>query len=483
VPIPDVIITQLDGALGILPPSAGKMLAFVGVASLGAIATPAAFSRASDIQANFGEGITVEAACYAIERYGKPVIFVRSATSTPGAAGVLVDDGVLGTSVITNDVSSAPLDDYEAGVLIVGGGTKGTAGITYQWTLDGGRTYSPITALGIAGTITIPNSGVVFAIGAGTLLAGDTWSTRTTAPISDAAAVAAALTALGAALLPWEFAYVTAPILPTTLAAIDTAASSLAAAGKFRWFVGNTRMPNEGETEAAYKTSLDGLFGDLSCKSLSLYAGAAKTVSSVSYRNYRRPIAFSVAPRQSSVSEEINLAEVDLGPLPGVTIRDSNGNPDEHDEAINPGLDDSRFGTARTWDGVEGVYITWPRIFAPTGSDFQIAPYRRVMNLFCETVRLYMLHRIAKPIRVDKATGFILEADALEIEAGALAQLRTVLMKKPKASDVQFVLSRTDNLISTQTLTGDGRLVPLAYPKFIEIVLGFNNPALRVVAV
>jgi hypothetical protein len=105
------------------------------------------------------------------------------------------------------------------------------------------------------------------------------------------------------------------------------------------------------------------------------------------------------------------------------------------------------------------------------------------MNLFCETVRLYMLHRIAKPIRVDKATGFILEADALEIEAGALAQLRTVLMKKPKASDVQFVLSRTDNLISTQTLTGDGRLVPLAYPKFIEIVLGFNNPALRVVAV
>ena len=480
---PEVIITQLDGALGILPPSAGKMLAIVGAASAGPIATPAAFARATDVQTNFGGGDAVEAACYAIERYGKPVIFVRATSSVPGTLGAVDVTGVTGTSVVSADGASAPTDYLDAKVRIVNGGTRGVAGITYQESLDGGYSYSPVKALGVATTITIPNSGIIFALAAGTLVAGDAWSARAVGPAPDAAALTVALTALQSSNLPWELAYITSPIDAAALAAIDTRATAMAAIGKYRWFIGNTRMPNAGETEAQYKTAMDLIFSALASKNLSLYSGAAKTISSVSYRNYRRPLAMAVAPRQSSVSEEVNIGMIDLGPLPGVSIRDSNGNPDEHDEAVNLGLDDSRFGTARTWDGYEGVYVTWPRIFAPTGSDFQLAPYRRVMNVFCETVRNYMLLRLAKPIRLNKATGFILEADAIEIESGVLAQLRAVLMTKPKASDVQFVLSRTDNILSTQTVTGDGRLVPLAYPKFIAITLGFNNPALRVVSV
>jgi hypothetical protein len=73
----------------------------------------------------------------------------------------------------------------------------------------------------------------------------------------------------------------------------------------------------------------------------------------------------------------------------------------------------------------------------------------------------------------------ILETEALEIEAGANVQLRSVLLAKPKASDVVFVLSRTDNLLSTRTLTGDVRVVPLAYPETIQISVGFFNPALQ----
>jgi hypothetical protein len=480
---PDVIITQLDGALGILPPSFGKMLALVGVADSGPIATPAAFARSADVQSTFGGGPTVEAACYEIEHFGKPVIVCRATATNPGTTANLVITGVTGTSIVTVGTGTSN-DDYEFKVLIVAGGTIGVAGITLKYSLDGGRTYSAVTALGTANHFTIPNSGGVdFAFAAGTFIANDVFTARGNAPTPSGSDLATALDALKNSTLSWEFFFATCPVDATILSTIDSKISAMAAVGKYRWAIGNTRMPNVGESESSYKTALDGIFGSLSCKSLSLWAGAAKTLSSVSYRNYRRPVALSLAALHANVSEEINVAAIEEGPLSGVQIRDSNGNPDEHDESVNPGLDDSRFGTLRTWDGYQGVYPTWPRILAPTGSDFQLVPYRRVMNLFCETVRNYMLLRLAKPIRVNGTTGFILEADALEIEAGVLAQLRAVLLTKPKASDVSFALSRTDNLLSTQTLTGDGRLVPLAYPKFISISLGFNNPALRTVQV
>ena len=168
-----------------------------------------------------------------------------------------------------------------------------------------------------------------------------------------------------------------------------------------------------------------------------------------------------------------------------MSLRDANGNvdPKYHDESNNPGLDDSRFLTLRSFDGQAGVYVNRPRIFCPQGSDFQIVPYRRVFKIFQETCRDYFLRRLSKIVYVSTKTGFILEEEALEIEAGVLAALKSQLMQKPKASGVQFTLSRTDNILSTKTLHGDGRLTPLAYSEFISLTLGFLNPALQVVAV
>jgi hypothetical protein len=192
-------------------------------------------------------------------------------------------------------------------------------------------------------------------------------------------------------------------------------------------------------------------------------------------------VSFSTAAREAFVSQEIDIADVNLGTLEGVSIRDVNGNPDEHDESLNPGLDDLRFGTLRTWDG-EGVYVNRPRLFSPNGSDFQLMPHRRVMNLAMETLRSYFIRRLNRPVLVSSTTGFILESEALEIEAGVMAQLRAQLLAKPKASAVQFTLSRTDNLLSTRTLTGSARVIPLAYPEDVELDVGFYNPALQVLA-
>lgn len=179
------------------------------------------------------------------------------------------------------------------------------------------------------------------------------------------------------------------------------------------------------------------------------------------------------------MSEEINVADVNLGPLPGVLLVDDLGRPIAHDEALNPGLDDARFVTLRTWEGIQGVYVTRPRLLAPSGSDFEIAPYRRVINIAKEALRLYLIRRLHRPIRVSRTTGLILERDARDIEIGGLAVLRALLGAQPKASDWEFVVSRTDNLLSTKTLTVTGRIIPLGYPEFIDFELGLANPAVE----
>jgi hypothetical protein len=479
---PSVSITELDGALGVLPPSAGKLLACVGTSSAGPLNVPSTFSKVKPLTAAFGSGPLVEAAAYHIERHGKPVVVVRTGSATPGASGALDSTAKVGSSVVT--VTGTPTDDFEAVWKAVSSGTIGTAGISFVWSLDGGRTWSPVTQLGTATDFTFPGAGGLgLAFAAGTIAAGDTVSTQTTAPAPNVTELGEALDALAASSITWEQAEVTNPVDANSVDVLDLKMAALTAAGKYRWWSGNTRLPDVSETEATYRAALDTAFGATATTHGELCSGAAKITSSITGRKYRRPASFVVAARHAAVSEEINIADVNLGPLVGVSIRDLNGNPDEHDESINPGLDDARFTVLRTWEGLQGVYVNRPRLFSPNGSDFQLVPHRRVMNLGHAALRLYFLRRLNRPVIVSKVTGFILEDEALEIESGALGVLRSELLSKPKASDVMFALSRTDNLLSTFTMTGDARILPLAYPEFIQLTVGFVNPALQVRAV
>lgn len=479
---PNVTITELDGALGILPASAGKLYAVVGTSTTGPTDTPATFARTKDVIANYGGGPLVEKACHYIERTGKPVVLVRSGQTTAGLNGTIDITGVTGTSVVT--YSGAPNDDYEPYFKVVTGGTVATPGITFKWSLDGGRTLSPVTALGSATAFAFPGAGGTgLAFAAGTLVAGDTVKGRTTAPQWNSTELGTALEALKNSAVSWEIVHVCGAIDAAAFDAIELKIAALFALGKFRAWIGNARVPSVAESEATYLAALNTIFSAKASTFGQLCAGACKLTSSVNGRKYKRPVSFAIGARTASVSEEVNVADPNLGGLVGVDIRDANGNLDEHDESANPGLDDARFTVLRTIEGYAGVYVNRPILFAPSGSDFRLMPHRRVMALAEDALRAFFMRRLNKPIRVSLQTGFILETEALEIEAGAMAVLRGALMAKPKASGVEFALSRTDLLLSTFTLTGDARVTPLAYPEQISLTVGFRNPALQVLRV
>lgn len=141
-----------------------------------------------------------------------PAAIYSTVEGDPGEYGTIDISGVTGTAVpVLGDTD--PYGTYEAQILIVSGGTIGTSGITYKWSLDAGRTYGPLQRLGVLDTITIPNSGVSFEIEppAGQVTAliaaavearADTLAHLADITVHDAADTSAAQIALAASSVP-----------------------------------------------------------------------------------------------------------------------------------------------------------------------------------------------------------------------------------------------------------------------------------------
>ena len=230
---PAVTITELDGSLGVLPPSAGKLFALVGNASGTGLAvdTPATYARIKDVVAALTAGPLVEAAAHYIERYGKPVLLVKTG-ATVAASVTAVTSVATGTSVVTIASSPTPSDDYELYLKIITGGTRGTAGVTYQVSLDGGRTFLPVEALGTATEIVVTGAGgVTFEVAAGTFVAGDYHTARCTAAQWNSSEISSALTALGNSVASWEIVQIVGAIDATTFDTIDGKISGMATSG------------------------------------------------------------------------------------------------------------------------------------------------------------------------------------------------------------------------------------------------------------
>jgi len=473
--VPQVVITELDGQLGTLPIGT-RCLVVIGDTSTGTVNVPAPYARTKDVVAAFGSGAAVVLANRFIGLYNKPVIIVKTAATTVATSTAVVPVNS-GTSVFSAGADTTADDSYEPYIVFLTGGTVGTAGITYQDSLDGGRTLSPVRQLGIANTIVIPNAGGIgIALAAGTIVAGATATWRTTGPAPNAADLTAALTALANYTGSWDVAAFANPIDGTLIDTIETGFANASLLSKC--YIASFRIPTIGESEATYKTAFDTAFGAKATTKGGVCAGACESVDAVTGRQYLRPALFDVAPRIASQSEEIDAANTDE-PLPGCNITDVNGNPKHHDERLNPGLDDSRAITLRTFLELQGTYINNPRLLSASGSDFEFIQHRRIMNIARLALINYFTRRLSKPVLVNATTGTILEEEARDIEAGADALLSATLLTKPKASDARCVLNRTDNIISTKKLRATAYIVPLAYPKLIEIDLGFRNPILQ----
>lgn len=381
----------------------------------------------------------------------------------------LAGSGPVASNVTHTD---SPLDAYNALVTVTTTGAAGAGVFTYS--LDGGINPSGQILIPSSGKYGIPNSGIVLNF-SGTFTAGDTYVfTTTTAGFSNSD-ITTALTTLNNSAT--EFAWVhiigmgaNAAAAAATAAVIQVAMNAAFTAYRFIFAV--MECPTNGSgTSTEADSVVAAAFASVSADRVGVCAGDVKAVSPISGRTLRRNLAWAYTARLGAIQPGRSPAIPGDKPLPGVISI-------YRDEQATPLLDAARFVTARTIPGTPGYFITSGNMMAPPGSDFSEVDRRRVMDVACRIVRKALLPYLNAPIRVDTATGFVYEPEALQIESLVNGQLVAGVVATGDASGSTVKLSRSQNILSTNTEPVEVRIVPLGKMKFIKVNIGYSNPAL-----
>jgi len=482
-PLPSVTINKVQTNVGSAPASVAGVLAIIAGSQTGSQNLPASYSRSDTALSTFGYGPLVEYGAYVIDTANQPVVLLRSVQSQAATYGTITSN-VTGTSVPTAG-ATAPLEHYQVVVKIIAGGTIGVTGVTYQYALDG-STFSGTQALGTLNTLTIPNSGVSFALSAGTLIAGDSWSVFTERALSTNADLGASLTALGNTRIAWEGVLIDGVFDTNTVGVVDTFLAGIEGQGQFKFALHNTRFKNEpeptAETEAAYTTAVTTLVTGQTSIRMCVGADGGHLPSPITGLNLKRPTSLALAARAMSIPIGRDPAYVADGPCPGFRVFDAAGNPLDHDENLFPNLDGLRVTTLRTFaaGGPDGAYVTNANTIQATGGDFVYLQHIRVMNRACTIAWAQLTKQLSRGVsknpKKDPNTGAvtILESDASAIEALVNGQLQQAL--KGQVSQSLFSLSRTDDLsVIPATVHALVSIVAKAYIKGYVVTSEFSK--------
>jgi len=491
----DVEITVSDGSGAVVVVPSAKVQVKIGVGSGGtaAINQVCASTQPSQLEALHGRGPLAECAAIAALA-GAVILSVQIPIVTLGTATAVVHAGT-GGSVMTAtlDGTVGAFDDYYVVVKSVLAGTIGTGPVNIQFSLDAGRTFSPVLALGTATTYAIPNTGITLNFTVGTMVVGDTYKFRTVAPAGNDAGVTAAIAALQAspyAIQGWGSMHLVGPINGASAATYQTNLETAAVTydvftrimTEARDASPATTWGGSGETEAAWMSSLQTSFSALQARREGVGAGHYNMVSAfpilgTTFR-YRRPGEWAVAARVTTIPTQRMASRVSDGQLSQIIV-DPTSDPGDgfiyHDERITPGLTGSRFQACRTRVGKGvGFYLDLPNLMSPTGSDFQYFPQGSVIDVVCDIAKQTAADEIDNDLILN-TNGTISESDALRIESVTNQAIKNSCTDVKMISGGSVVVSRTQNVRTTGKVLMTVTINGVGYVTEVDITVGFQH--------
>lgn len=479
--IQSVQMRRLDGQTGVVRPASTGILAIIAAATGGPINQPSTYFSEASVVSQFTGGPLVEDASYVLNNAGKPVVLVACNASNVGTYGTVTQLALGGSSLATAGATT-PLDEYDVLITFVTGGTRGTAGITYTASLDGGRTSNGVQALGTATSIAVTaalvaNSGVTINLSAGTIIAGSAIQVTTSRPQPNASDITAACSALRTSRQAWDSLYIDVDATTSEFSALDSWLAALETGGIYNEGYLNVRhklmpvslLPYEqafaasmiaastilsasmpyAESELTYGNAFSG-WSAVSSVRIAVGADAGFVESNITGLTQPRQTILFDATRSMASPIGVAPSFVGAGAVPNCTIDDVNGNPCWHDEYFFPTLDSQRFVTLRSYPGQLGTFITSSNLFSPAGSDYVFTQQGRVMNAAMTVAFAMLTTELGKGVQKTQPNAqgqqFILESSAAAIEAFVNAALAERL--KGQVNGVQLTLSRTDNIAS-----------------------------------
>jgi hypothetical protein len=168
----------------------------MGCVSQNADLTPRVFASTQGMLDEHKYAPAIDYCALHFQKTRQPVIFIGLPIVTAGSIGSVDTSGVTGSSVITVTADTGGvMEEVDAVVTVLTGGTIGTDQIMLSLSLDGGKS-SVTVRLGTQSTYTIPNVGLVLNFAAGTLAVADFATFRSHAPMWGSTALSSARAAL-----------------------------------------------------------------------------------------------------------------------------------------------------------------------------------------------------------------------------------------------------------------------------------------------
>ncbi|MGK3961324.1 DUF2586 family protein [Sorangium sp. So ce1667] len=395
------------------------------------------------------------------------------------------------TSVLA--VTGTPIDAYELVFEAVTGGTIGTAGITYRYSLDGGTTWVGPLRLGTANTVQIndgdEDSGLDVTLAAGTLDALDKIAANTTAPSFQASDVATAIDAVDDSSHEFGFIHAVGAASGTVAGSVGGTVQSLSTVGSgnatYTMVVMSARDRGAAETSTEWATRLIADYELVSNNRLAVGAGYTRITCPVTGRRNRRPVAWVAVPEfvRRPVAEDPGRKLT--GALSSdVRIHDDSNNLAEHDARVDSLLHGARFLTLRTYKKNKGaIYITRGNLMSAPGDLIDRIPKRRVMNgiddIYREVLETQLENDMfTNPVGATDGSvpGALREEDASRLEREVESEIRTRYGNS--VSGVRVTVDRNEITASTGVIRSRVEIDSLAYVDKLVGTTTYSNPRL-----
>lgn len=480
--LPSLSYTRSDGNTGASRAAPLGVFAVIAASVSGTAARPTSATTKNQALSGFGHGELAEFGTHIMNASRKPVVLCKVDASIDGTYGAITVEGDpdSGASAITAGVTK-PIDRFRVVVKFTTAGTRGTDGIKYRVSLNGGKTFGPETALGTDTSIEIPDTGITLALAAGTVAAGETVSFTTTGPTATLEDLLPCLEALRLTGLTYEAILIGSVEADAEMInGVRTAVEAFMARGLSKRVMINVR-PFAVDDEDAQD-----YIDDLAVISAAARIGERVDVcadggylpSPIRGVSMWRPASLALAARVAKISAGTDAAYVADGPVDGFSIIDSDGAAVAWDESATPGLDDLGFVTLTTFARRSGCFIGNPRVFSPEGSDFVFDQQERCMCVAEERSFDFLTEELSGRKRKDPKLGpsgevYLLESDVAELESRGTLDLRAQL--RGEVDDVRLRLSRVDDVgaNSGAVVTATVEISSLVYIKGFAVTTRF----------